>query len=74
MFVDSYRLLDAIQDKLSTTLTSFPFLDGNGMEDDLFIKELPYPKGKCQSIEFFYEPTKVGRFDYFSTLKQSYKI
>ena len=40
MFLDSYRFLDASLDKISTTLKSFPSLDANGMEDDLFKRKL----------------------------------
>ena len=71
-FLDSYRFLDASLDKLSTTLKSFPSLDANGMEDDLFKRKLAYPYEKSNNIESFYEPLKLGREDYFSTLKQSY--
>ena len=42
-FLDSYRFLDTGSDKLSLTLTSFPSLDENGMEDDLFKRKLAYP-------------------------------
>ena len=71
-FLDSYRLLDASLDKLSLKLTSFPSLDKNGIEDDLFKRKLadPYEKGK--TIESYYKPLNLGREDYFSTLKQSY--
>ena len=71
-FLDSYRFLDASLDKLSQTLTSFPSLDKNGMEDDLFKRKLPYPYEKGKNIESYYKPLKLGREDYFSTLKQSY--
>ena len=71
-FLDSYRFLDASLDKLSTTLTSFPSLDSNGMEDDLFKRKLAHPYGKGKTIESFYKPLKLGGDDYFSTLKQSY--
>ena len=69
-FLDSYRFLDSSLDKLSLTLTFFPSLDANGMEDDLFFLAYPYEKGN--NIESFYKPLKLGREDYFSTLKQSY--
>ena len=72
MFLDSYRFLDASLDKLSLTLTSFPSLDKNGMEDDLFKRKLAYPYEKGKNIESYYKPLKLGREDYFSTLKQSY--
>ena len=45
-FLDSYRFLDASLDKLSTTLKSFPSLDENGIEDDLFKRKLAYPYEK----------------------------
>ena len=70
--LDSYRFLDASLDELSTTLTSFPSLDANGMEDDLFKRKLAYPYEKGNTIESYYKPLKLGREDYFSTLKQSY--
>ena len=71
-FLDSYRFLDTSLDNLSLTLTSFPSLDINGMEDDLFKRKLAYPCEKGNNIESFYKPLKLGREDYFSTLEQSY--
>ena len=71
-FLDSYRFLDASLDKLSMTLSSFPSLDANGMEDDLFKRKLAYPYEKGKTIESYYKSLKLGREDYFSTLKQSY--
>ena len=41
------------------------------MEDDLFKRKLAYPYEKGKTIESFYKPLKLGREDYFSTLKQS---
>ena len=70
--MDSYRFLDDSLDKLSTTLKSFPSLDANGMEDDLFKRKLAYPNEKGKTTESYYKPLKLGREDYFSTLKQSY--
>ena len=64
--------MDASLDKLSTTLKSFPSLDANGREEDLFKRKLAYPYEKGKTIESFYKPLKLGREDYFSTLKQSY--
>ena len=69
--MDSYRFLDASLDKLSTTLKSFPSLDANGMEDDLFQRKLAYSYEKGKIIDSYYKPLKLGREDYFSTLKQS---
>ena len=71
-FLDSYRFLYASLDKLSTTLKSFPSLDTNGMEDELFKRKLAYPYEKGKTIESFFKPLKIGREDYVSTLKQSY--
>ena len=69
---DSYRFLDAILDKFSTKLKSFLFLDAKVMEDDLFKRKFAYPYEKGDTIESFYKPLKLGREDYFPTLKQSY--
>ena len=71
-FLDSYRFLDASLDKLSQTLTSFPSLDKICMKDDLFKRKLAYPYEKGDNIESYHKPLKLGRDDYFSTLKQSY--
>ena len=71
-FLDRYRFLDASLDKLSLTLKSFPSLDANGVEDDLFKRKLAYPYEKGKTIESYYKPLKLCREDYFSTLKQSY--
>ena len=71
-FLDSYRFLDASLDNLSETLKSFPSLDANGMEDDFFKRKLAYLYEKGKTIESYYKPLKLGREDYFSTLKQSY--
>ena len=71
-FLDSYRFLDASLDKLSLTLTFFPSLDKNGMEDDSFKRNFAYPYEKGKTIESNYNPLNLGREDYFSTLKQSY--
>ena len=49
-FLDSYRVLDASLDKLSLTLTSFPSLDKNGMENDLFKRKLAYPYEKIKLL------------------------
>ena len=68
----SFRFLDASLDKLSTKLKSFLSPDANGMEDDLIKRQLAYPYEKCKTIESFYKPLKLGREDYFSTLKESY--
>ena len=71
-FLDSFRFLDASLDNLSTTLKSFPSLDANGMEDDLFKRKLAYPYEKVKTIESFYKPLKLCREDDSSTLRQSY--
>ena len=62
-FLDSYRFLDASLDKLSTTLKSFPSLDANGMEDDLFKRKPIYPYEKGKAIESYYKPLKLSRED-----------
>ena len=68
--LDFHRFLDATSEKLSYTLTFFLSLDANGMEDGLFKRKKAYPYEKHQSIDSFYEPLKLRKKDYFSTLKQ----
>ena len=72
-FLDSYILFDANLDILSTTLKSFPSVDANGMEDEVFKRKLfAYPYENSKTIESIHKPLNLGREDYFSTLKQSY--
>ena len=71
-FLDRYRFPDASLDELSTTLKCFPSLDARCIEDDLFKRKVAYPYEKGQTIGSFCRPMKLGREDYFSTLKQSY--
>ena len=64
--------MDASLDNLYTTLKIFPSLDANGMEDDSLKRKLIYPYEKGKTIESFYKPLKLGKGNYFFTLKQSY--
>ena len=41
------------------------------MADDLSKRKLAYPYEKVNTFESFYKPLKLGREEYFSTLKQS---
>ena len=68
-FLDSLGFLDASLDTLSTALKSFPSPDANGMEDDLFKRKFAHPYEEGNTIEAFYKPLKLGREDYFCTLK-----
>ena len=54
--LNSYRYLDANLNKLSKTKKSFPFLDANGMKDELFRRKIAYPYEEDQTIEVLYEP------------------
>ena len=42
------------------------------MEDASFKRKLAYPYDKSKTNESFYKPLKLGRDEFFSTLKQSY--
>ena len=42
------------------------------MEDDLFKRKLAFPYERGKTIESFPKPLKLGREDYFSSLKESY--
>ena len=71
-FLDSYIFSDASLDELSTILKSFSSLDANGMEHGLLGKKLAYPYEKGRTSDSFQKPIKLGREEYFCTLKQSY--
>ena len=70
--LDSYRLLDASLEKLSTTSTSFSSRDVNGIGDEMFKRNLAYAYEKVQTIESFYELLNLGKDAYFSFLNQSF--
>ena len=59
--LDSHWFLDGSLNKVSTTLTSFPFLEANGIEDDLFKRKLAHSYEKGETSESFYEPMKLRR-------------
>ena len=69
--MDSHTFSDDSLEKLSPALTSYPPLDAIGMEDDLFKAKHAYPYENGQTIEAFYEPPKLGKEEYLSTLAES---
>ena len=62
----------AVSDNFSTTITPFPTLDANGMEDGPFEMTLAYAYEKSQYSESFFEPLNLQKGRVFSTLKQSF--
>ena len=68
--LDSYRFLSTNLDKLVRSINSFPIMDENGLDDELFEKELAY------SYEVFIlsnsqEPLNLTKEDFWSTLKET---
>ena len=57
--LDSFRHLTAGSEYLSTTITSFPALYRNGMENELFKTKWVYPYQKFQTAESFFEPINL---------------
>ena len=69
-FLDSYRFLSTNLDKLVKSINSFPILDDNGLDDELFKKKLTYPY-KVFTLNNFQEPLNLTKEDFWSTLKQT---
>ena len=71
-FLRFFWFVNAGLEDLSTTIKSFPTLDANGMEDELIRKKLAYHYEKSQPLGSISKTLRLGRKDYFYTLKQSY--
>ena len=68
-FLDSYRFPSTNLDKLVKSINSFPKLDVNGLEDELFKKKLAYPY-EYLNLSNVQEPLNLTKEDFWSTLKQ----
>ena len=74
-FLDSYRFLSSSLQKLITSLNDFPYMQNEGLTDDLFKKKLAYPYEKFNLNNLrktTHEPLNLTKEDYWSTLNQSY--
>ena len=69
-FLDSYRFLSTNLDKLVKSINSFPIMDENGLDDELFKKKLAYPY-KYLNLSNIQEPLNLTKEDFWSTLKQT---
>ena len=70
-FLDSYRFLSSSLQKLITSLNDFPYMQNEGLTDDLLKKKLAYPYEKF-NLNNLHEPLNLTKEDYWSTLNQSY--
>ena len=73
-FLDSYRFLNSSLDKLMKSMQSaantFPIMDENGLDDELFKKKLAYPY-EYLNLSNIQEPLNLSPEDFWSTLKQT---
>ena len=73
-FLDSYRFLSSSLDKLMKSMQSaantFPIMDENGLDDELFKKKLAYPY-EYLNLSNIQEPLNLSPEDFWSTLKQT---
>ena len=69
-FLDSYRFLNSGLDKLDKSINSFPIMDENGLDDELFKKKLVYPY-EYFTLDNIQEPLNLTKEDFWSTLKQT---
>ena len=70
-FLNSYRFLSSSLQKLITSLNDFPYMQNEGLTDDLFKKKLAYPYEKF-NLNNLHEPLNLTKEDYWSTLTQSH--
>ena len=71
-FLDFFELLNAGLDESSTSKTSFPTLDANGMRDELFQKHYPSQMKSSNVLNRFMNHKSLKQEHFFSNLKQSY--
>ena len=69
-FLDSHRFLNSGLDKLVKSINSFPIMDENGLDDELFKKKLAYPYEYLNQSNI-QEPLNLSPEDFWSTLKQT---
>ena len=69
-FLDSYRFLNSGLDKLVKTINTFPIMDENGLDDELFKKKLAYPY-EYLNLSNIQEPLNLSPEDFWSILKQT---
>ena len=69
-FLDSYRFLNSGLDKLVKSINTFPIMDENGLDDELFKKKLAYPY-EYLNLSNIQEPINLSPEDFWSTLKQT---
>ena len=69
-FLDSYRFLSSGLDKFVKSINSFPIMDENGLDDELFKKKLAYPY-EYFTLDNIREPLNLTKEDFWSTLKQT---
>ena len=69
-FLDSYRFLHSGLDTLVKSINSFPIMDENGLDDELFEKKLAYPY-EYFTLDNIQEPLNLTKEDFWSTLKQT---
>ena len=73
-FLDSYRFLNSCLDKLvksmQSSTNSFPIMNENGLDDELFKKKMAYPY-EYLNLSNIQEPLNLSPEDFWSTLKQT---
>ena len=69
-FLDSYRFLSTEINKLVWSLNSFPIMDENGLDDELFKKKLAYPY-EYFNLSNIPELLNLTKEDFWSKLKQT---
>ena len=69
-FLDSYHFLSTNLDKLVKSINSFPIMDENGLDDEIFKKKLAYLY-EVFILSNFQEPLNLTKEGFWSTLKQT---